>query len=138
MTVWLVRAGKHGENENLALENGCVIIGWEDLSDLTPFDARDKLANALVAVYPGSKPNTLRNWESQIWPIRSSINKGDVVVLPLKSRSDIALGRQGGSQRGQGVGRESRSIGRDRLGEGSPGYLRAVARHDSSPYRSAF
>lgn len=81
MTVWLVRAGKHGENEELALDNECVIIGWGQLGDLSAFDIREKLANALAAAYPGSKPNTLRNWESQIWPIRSTINKGDVVVL---------------------------------------------------------
>ena len=35
MTMWLVRAGKAGEREKLALETGSAIIGWEELPDLT-------------------------------------------------------------------------------------------------------
>lgn len=28
MALWLVRAGKHGERENLALEKGLALPGW--------------------------------------------------------------------------------------------------------------
>ena len=31
MALWLVRAGRHGERENMALENGLAFIGWEEL-----------------------------------------------------------------------------------------------------------
>ena len=35
MTLWLVRAGKHGEREELALENDIAVIGWDELPDLS-------------------------------------------------------------------------------------------------------
>lgn len=43
MTLWVVRAGKHGENENYALDRGCVTVGWEDLGDLSPNGDREAL-----------------------------------------------------------------------------------------------
>ena len=35
MTVWLVRDGKYGEREMLALEQALSVIGWEELPDLS-------------------------------------------------------------------------------------------------------
>jgi restriction system protein len=93
MTVWLVRAGKHGEREKLALENDVAVIGWEELPDLTPYHTREELKDQLYKTYPEQKPKTLLNWESQIWPIRDTIKVGDLVVLPLKTRADIAIGK---------------------------------------------
>jgi restriction system protein len=93
MTMWLIRAGKHGEREKLALENQAAIIGWEELPDLSACSQRTDLADLLKKTYPDEKPKTLSNWESQLWPILDTIKSGDLVVLPLKSRSDIAIGR---------------------------------------------
>jgi restriction system protein len=93
MTMWLIRAGKAGEREKLALDNKAAVIGWEELQDLTPCKTRDALAALLKATYPDQKPKTLMNWESQIWPIRETIKVGDLVVLPLQSRADIVFGK---------------------------------------------
>lgn len=35
MTVWLVRAEKNGERQDLALKEGLAVIGWEELPDLS-------------------------------------------------------------------------------------------------------
>jgi hypothetical protein len=35
MAVWLIRAGKHGEDEDAALETGYVIIGWREMPDIS-------------------------------------------------------------------------------------------------------
>lgn len=96
MTMWLIRAGRAGEREKVALENKVAVVGWEELPDLTSCTTREALAQLLVATYPDDKPNTLRNWESQIWPVRETIKVGDLVVLPLKTRSDIVVGRVSG------------------------------------------
>lgn len=93
MTMWLVRAGKAGEREKLALETGSAVIGWDELPDLTSCTTRDGLRSLLKATYPDQKPKTLMSWESQVWPFRETIAVGDLVVLPLKTRSDIAFGR---------------------------------------------
>lgn len=100
MTLWVVRAGKYGEREQLALSEKLVVIGWQELSDLSPVSGdRKALAMLLRDTYPDDKPKTVLNWESQIWPFISSdpkadrIKIGDTVGLPLKKRPTIAIGR---------------------------------------------
>jgi len=93
MTLWLVRAGKHGEHETLALEKSIAVIGWEELQDLGGLGSRDELTNLLAKTYPDEKLKTLSNWESQLWPFVRVIADGDLVVLPLKTRATIAIGR---------------------------------------------
>jgi restriction system protein len=93
MALWLVRAGKNGEREALALDYSVVVIGWEEMPDLSEIGERSELTALLAKTYPNEKPKTLMNWESQIWPFIRTISVGDLVVLPLKSRSTVALGR---------------------------------------------
>ena len=92
MALWVVRAGRRGEREDLALEQGLVVIGWEELSDLSSIQSREQLLALLESTYPDEKKKTLLNWQSQIWPFLHGIEAGDLVALPLKSRSAIALG----------------------------------------------
>jgi restriction system protein len=35
MTLYLVRAGKYGDRERVALKNNVVTIGWNEFSDLS-------------------------------------------------------------------------------------------------------
>jgi restriction system protein len=35
MSLWMVRAGRYGEQENTVIENNVVAIGWNELSDLS-------------------------------------------------------------------------------------------------------
>jgi restriction system protein len=97
MTVWLIRAGKNGEREELALKSNVAAVGWEEMPDLTPCTTREALRDLLNATYPDYKPKTISNWESQLWPIRDTIKKDDIVVLPLKTRSDVAIGKVTGT-----------------------------------------
>ncbi len=92
MTMWLMRAGKTGEREFLALEQKLAMIGWEDLPDLTPYATRSELEALLRSTYPNQKPKTLNNWHGQLWAMRDGIKPGDLVVMPLKSRPTIAIG----------------------------------------------
>ncbi len=93
MTLWMVRAGRYGERENFALENNVALIGWEDLPDLSNIKTRRELSKILENSFPDEKSKTLKNWESQIWPFVQEMKEGDLVALPLKSRSFIALGK---------------------------------------------
>ncbi len=97
MTMWMVRAGKAGENEKLALENKAAIVGWDEMPDLSSCATREALREMLRTAYPDQKVKTLMNWESQLWPVRETIQVGDLVVLPLKTRSDIAIGKVTGA-----------------------------------------
>ena len=52
MTVWLVRAGRYGERETLALEQGLSVIGWEEVPDLSGVTSRAALEELVRATYP--------------------------------------------------------------------------------------
>ena len=97
MALWLVRAGKYGERESLALDNGLAVIGWDDLPNLSGVRTREELYDLLEKTYPDVKRNTLLNWQSQIWLFVREIQIGDLVALPLKSRSAIVLGEVTGA-----------------------------------------
>ena len=43
--------------------------------------------------YPDAKPKTIQNWVSQVFPFAHAIQKGDLVVLPLKTQPAIQIGK---------------------------------------------
>jgi restriction system protein len=92
MALWMVRAGKHGQREDLALDLGFAVIGWEELPDLSETKSREDLLAKMREVYPESKPNTIINWAGQVWTFKHVIAIGDYVVLPLKTRAAVAIG----------------------------------------------
>ena len=42
MALWVVRTGKYGERENFALEKGVVVIGWDEMPDLSSIKSFDE------------------------------------------------------------------------------------------------
>lgn len=92
MALWLVRAGRNGEREDLALEEGLVVIGWDELPSLESYQSRDEILAVCQQVYEDEKLNTLRNWAAQLYTFRGRIQQGDLVALPLKQQAAIAFG----------------------------------------------
>ena len=92
MTFWLVRADKHGEQEEGVLENNIVAIGWNDLPDLSKIENKEELKKLYVDLFGPNKKMHLANVVGQIWRFAKEINKGDLVALPLKRKSGIAIG----------------------------------------------
>jgi restriction system protein len=84
MTLWLVRSGKYGEQEALALEKNLAVVGWDEVPDLSTLKTRADLYRALETAFPDEKGKTLSNWESQLWPFAYTMAEGDLVVMPLK------------------------------------------------------
>jgi len=93
MAVWLVRAGKHGEQEQLALDHRVVAIGWHDLPDLSGIKDREAMIEVFTKVHPEAASRQIAVAVSQIWAFVGRMNKNDLVVLPLKKRPAIALGK---------------------------------------------
>jgi len=85
MAIWLIRAGKHGERENYALDNGCAVIGWSECKSFSGLSKREELLPLLENTYPDCGHKRLLNWESQLWPFINTIQIGDIVALPLKT-----------------------------------------------------
>jgi len=97
MTLWMVRAGRHGEREQEAIEKGFVAIGWDELPDLSELSSREELASLYRKLYPNAKKRTVANEVGQVWRFVNNIQIGDLVVLPLKHRSAIAVGKVEGN-----------------------------------------
>lgn len=97
MALWLVRAGKNGEQEEVALEQNVVTIGWSELGDLSAIDDREELWSLFEEIYSSEKKGAVSNKVGQIWSFINRIEKGDMVVLPLKQQAAIAIGRVKGS-----------------------------------------
>lgn len=93
MTLWLVRAGKYGEREDLALEQGLAVIGFMEISDLSGVKSQEELRTLFAETYPEEKRNTIRTWAAQLWMFLSRMQVGDLVTMPLKKRSAIAIGK---------------------------------------------
>lgn len=92
MALWMVRAGKKGEFEDLALEKGVAVIGWERLEDLSGIESREALMAELEKAYPEASRQTLINWATQIWSFVRDMQPGDLVALPSKKRPVVHLG----------------------------------------------
>ena len=103
MTLWMVRAGRHGEVEDLAFGRSIVAVGstagWSRLDDLSQVHTREQLLSLCLEVYPDKKRNALRNWVTQLWAFVKQIQVGDLVCTPLKGRAAIAVGRITGPYR---------------------------------------
>jgi len=41
MAVWLVRAGARGEHQDIALDQGLVVIGWNNMPDPSQCDTSE-------------------------------------------------------------------------------------------------
>jgi restriction system protein len=92
--VWLVRAGKHGEDEEYALSQGLAVIGFREAGDLTQFASLEGLTEQLKQRMPSESPRRAENLARQLWAFKEGIHPGDTIVLPLKTRpGQIALGR---------------------------------------------
>ena len=100
MALWVVRAGRHGEREEYALENNVVTVGWEALQDLGTIESREGLTSLVQLTYPDQGRHTLGSWGGQIWAFINQIDVDDIVALPLKNqRGLIAFGRVTGPYR---------------------------------------
>ena len=93
MTIWVVRAGRHGERENLARKDERVFIGWSQLGDLSNVNTREEIRQRLMEIAPDMKPNVIAIYTGQIFKFIKEIQVGDICAMPIRSRRAIAFGK---------------------------------------------
>ncbi len=99
MTLWVVKGGRLGEREDRFLDQSVVGIGWDEIPDLSTFADRDSLKVAYRLVYPEDSEGRTAVQVGQLWAFARSMRQDDMVVVPLKTRSQIAVGRLAGPYR---------------------------------------
>lgn len=92
MALWLVRAGRYGEQEQGALNYNVVTIGWNELPSLSNIREKEQLEDLYSKTYPNETKYQKINRVGQIWSFLTKITKGELVALPLKTQSAIAIG----------------------------------------------
>ncbi len=90
--AWVVRTGRHGERDGWALGNGFTGGGWDEVPDLTECQTRQDVARVVHETYPGAAAGMLTTSTSQLWTMRGRVQAGDLMVLPLKTTREIAIG----------------------------------------------
>jgi restriction system protein len=93
MALWQVRIGRGIEREQAALDKAIVFVGWEALPNLASIQSQAELETFCKKTYPNEKARTLSSWARQIWTFLKRIEPGDLVIIPLKSRSAYAVGK---------------------------------------------
>ena len=106
--VYLVRAGKNGDDEDFVLENNLAVIGFHDVPSLEGATDYDEVAKMVSESYPDAKPRAAGNFTGQLWCFALDIQTDDLVILPRKHTSQIAIGRVAGPYRYQNVNNEPR------------------------------
>jgi restriction system protein len=91
MNLWIVRAGAHGEQEQVALDENVVTLDMNELPDLSKFKSRGDLAAIYKKTFPDASVNKVSNHVGQIWRFSHDIQQSDLVALPLHIESSIAL-----------------------------------------------
>jgi restriction system protein len=97
--AWLVRAGRRGEQERMALDTGRAAVGWPSVGDLSNCRTRHDVLEILLESTPEASDRTLANHATQLWAFVAKMQNGDLVVLPLKLEKVVAIGRITGPYR---------------------------------------
>ena len=91
--TYLARAGRSGEDEDRALEHNIAIVGFQDVPSLVSARDYDGIHKIVTKALPEAKPRAAGNFAGQLWAFAVAMKEGDLVVLPRKLTSQIAVGR---------------------------------------------
>jgi restriction system protein len=101
MTVWLVRAGKHGEFEQKFLHENKVYVTWDRLAvDLGKMAEKQELFDTMTQLYPDTKTKAIQQNVSQVWPFAHKMQVGDLIVMPSKMQRAIYIAEINGGYHG--------------------------------------
>jgi restriction system protein len=78
MSLWMVRAGPHGEYEQLACGEGLVTIDFA-MPNLSSVRSKEQLRDLYAETFPDASAGNIRNVVGQIWRFIHEIQVGDLV-----------------------------------------------------------
>lgn len=108
--VYLARAGSDGEDEAYALDHGVAIIGFTEYPSLATAKDYEAVLALVKATTPDLKPRAAGNYAGQLWAFALAMQPGDLVVMPRKLTSQVALGRVTGPYQYKQVGSTKRHV----------------------------
>lgn len=100
--AWLTRSGKYGERDDWAMTASVTPGGYGDVPDLSGCGSLDEVRQLVAVAYPDASRGALGNYAAQLWALAGRMQVGDLVVLPLKASSQLAIGELTGGYRYNG------------------------------------
>lgn len=91
--AWVIRSGRFGERDEWALQRGVSGGGWREIPDLTEVLDREGVAQVIDEVFAGESAGKRASYTGQMWALRHRIEPGDLLVLPMKTTRELAIGR---------------------------------------------
>ncbi len=89
--LWAVKGGRHGEYEQLMLDQNLVLYDWPEFPDLRQFATRDDIEAMYSQQYPNTQPQRRGNHVGQLWAFAHTMQSGDIVVVRMKTKGAIAI-----------------------------------------------
>ena len=108
--LFLTRAGRVGEDENYALDTNRAIVGYREVASLKDTKDYNEVKIIVNEAYPDEKPRAIGNFAGQLWAFVHGMQQGDIVVLPQKLTSQVALGLVTGPYQYEKVNDEFRQV----------------------------
>jgi restriction system protein len=91
--AWVIRSGRYGERDAWALKAGYSGGGWQEVPDLTQATTRDQVGSVVAQIFADTSAAVIANYTGQVWALRGRVVPGDLMVMPLKTTKQIAIGR---------------------------------------------
>ena len=93
MALWMNRAGRRGESEQTFLQDHRIYLQWAELGqDLGTIAEKSELRDLLRRTYPAAPEGRIRTYLGQIWIFVKTMQPGDWVGLPSKTKRAIHFG----------------------------------------------
>ncbi|MBB4841186.1 restriction system protein [Sphingomonas kyeonggiensis] len=110
--LWIVRAGRNGERELDAIQQGKLMLGFNDVDDLSRYKDRAAILAHLEEAMPDASANRRKNFAAQLNQFAHVIQIGDLVVLPRKLTSGVAIGEVTGPYKFEpdGISKQMRAV----------------------------
>lgn len=93
MAVWLVRAGKNGEDEASCLDASLAIIGFRNVPSLSGSTEWEAIREVVANADTSASQKVVGNFAGQLWAFVAAMQTGDIVALPQKRSGTVALGK---------------------------------------------
>ncbi|MDQ7908578.1 hypothetical protein RB614_29010 [Phytohabitans sp. ZYX-F-186] len=90
--AWIVRAGRNDEYEDVAFSEDLIAVGWRQVGDLSEQTKISDIRRLVAEAYRSVQPQTRDTYAPQLWALRSSMRRGDLVVLLRARAPEVAVG----------------------------------------------
>ncbi len=94
--MWMMRAGRGGENVDDFLQKGAIGFGDPKLGKLSPTTTKEELIKLYAKMYPEEKEKSRASWAAQLFRFLGEIKVGDPVVTFDRDRRRYILGKVAG------------------------------------------